>query len=174
MGRDDRHIQLINLFEFRRLGIRRSRHTRELLVHAEIILNRNGGQGLVFFADVNALLRFNRLVQSIRPAPSRHQPAGELIDDDHFTVLYDIIDIALKYGMGLEGLLHVMQRVDLAGIVKVMHPEQPLDLGHAAFSQRHRTAFFVNGVITLRFDGGAVFLRWIYLYYLYSLSIYHT
>ena len=45
---------------------------------------------------LHALLRLDRLVQPVRPAPARHEPAGELVDDDDLAVLHDVVDVALE------------------------------------------------------------------------------
>ena len=65
--------------------------------------------------------------------------------------------------MRFERLLHVVQRIDLARIIKVVHAKKALHLRYPAFGERHGAAFFVNGVITLGVDGRAIFLRWIAL-----------
>jgi hypothetical protein len=55
----------------------------QLLVEAEEVLVADGGQGLVLLLDLHPLLGLDGLVQAVRPAPARHLPAGELVDDDH-------------------------------------------------------------------------------------------
>jgi hypothetical protein len=41
-------------------------------------------------------LGFERLVQAFRVAPARHHAAGELVDDDDFAVLDDVVLVALE------------------------------------------------------------------------------
>ena len=82
IGRNHGHVELVDLLELGRFCFRGTRHAGQFLVHAEVILERDGGERLIFPLDLHAFLRFHRLVQSIAPAPSRHQAAGELIDDD--------------------------------------------------------------------------------------------
>ena len=55
----------------------------ELVVHAEEVLEGDRGEGLVLAADLDPLLGLHGLVQAVGPAPPGHQPAGELVDDDH-------------------------------------------------------------------------------------------
>ena len=119
----------------------------------------DGRKRLVFLADMHALLSFDRLVQSIRPAPARHQPAGEFINDNHFAILDDVVDIAFKNRVRFERLLHVVQRIDLTRIVEIMHAEQTLDFRYSTLRQRHRAAFLIDRVISLGVDGRAVLLR---------------
>ena len=49
----------------------------ELLVEAEVVLEGDGGEGLVFLADVDAFFGFDGLVQAIGPAAAGHEAAGE-------------------------------------------------------------------------------------------------
>ena len=88
-------------------------HARELCVHAEIVLDGDGGEGLVLLADVHPLLGLHRLVQPVGPAPARHEAAGELVDDDDLAFLDDVVHIALEDVVGLERLVHVVQGVDV-------------------------------------------------------------
>ena len=158
MRRDHDNVELVDLLEFRRFGVRGSGHSRELLVHAEVILNRDRGQGLVFLADMHALLGFHRLVQSVGPAPAGHQSTGEFIDDDHLAVFHDVVHVALENRVGLQRLLHMVQGVDLSRIIEIMDTQQPFNLRNPAFRQSYRATFLVDCVITLFFDGRAVIL----------------
>jgi hypothetical protein len=35
-------------------------------------------------------------VQAVRPAPARHQAAGEFVDDHHFAVLHHVLLVAVE------------------------------------------------------------------------------
>ncbi len=158
VGGHDHHVQLVNFLELRGFRICGSGHSRKLLIHAEIILDRDGSQGLVFLADVDPFFRLDRLVKTIGPAPARHQAAGELVDDDHLAVFDHVIDVTLEDGVGLETLKDMMQGIDLPRIVEIMNAEQPLDFRHSGFRKRSRPALLIDGVVPLGFDGGALFL----------------
>ena len=95
IGRDDRHIQAVNLAEFRGLGRCRSGHAGEFLVHAEVILEGDGCECLVLALNLHSFLGFYGLVQAVGPAAPGHLSPGEFIDDDHFTVFHHVIDIVL-------------------------------------------------------------------------------
>ena len=96
------HVELVDLLEFRRFRFRRTGHARQLLIHAEVVLEGDGRECLVLAFDLHAFLGFHRLVQPIAPAASRHQAACKLIHDNHFAVFDDIVFIALEDDMGLE------------------------------------------------------------------------
>src|SRR5207249_5714323 len=89
IGRDDDHVQIVNLGELAGLGVGRARHAGELVIHPEQVLEGDRRQGLVLVGDLDALFRLDRLVQTVGPAASWHQPARELVYDDHFAVLDD-------------------------------------------------------------------------------------
>ena len=77
--------------------------------------------------DAQPLLRLDRLVEALRPAPARHLAAGELVDDDDLAVLDDVVLVALVEGVGSEGLLEVAGEAGV-GVEQVLDAEQPLDL----------------------------------------------
>ncbi len=70
--RNRQHFQAVNFIEFLRLSQGCSGHASQFFIHAEVILNCDGGIGHVFSLDLDALLGLHSLMQSIGPAPSGH------------------------------------------------------------------------------------------------------
>ncbi len=70
-------------------------HAAESLVGAEEALEADRGERLIERADVEALLRFDRLVQARPPGPVGHEAAGGLVHDDDLAVLDDVL-VALQ------------------------------------------------------------------------------
>ena len=64
------------------------------------------------------LLRLERLVHAVRPARARHQPAGELVDDDHLVVLDDVVPVAEEQVVRPQRLVEVMVEVDVRRLVQ--------------------------------------------------------
>ena len=147
VGRHDHHVELVDLLELDRLGVGRARHAGELGVHAEVVLDGDGGEGLVLALDLDAFLRLDRLMEAVGPAPARHEPPGELVDDEDLAVLHHVVDVALEERVGLERLRHVVEHVDLARVVEVRDPEQALALGDALLGERRRAVLLVDGVV---------------------------
>src|SRR5947199_8804995 len=145
--RHDDDVELVDVLELDRLGVGRARHATELRVHPEVVLDGDRRERLVLALDPDALLRLHRLVQPVRPAPAGHEPAGELVDDDHLAVLHHVVDVALEERVRLERLGHVVQRVDLARVVEVGDAEEPLALGHALLGERRRAVLLVDRVV---------------------------
>ena len=96
VGGDHHHVELVDLVELGGLGVGRAGHAGELLVHAEVVLEGDGGERLVLALDLDAFLGLDRLVQAVGPAPAGHHAAGELVDDDDLAVLDQVVDVALE------------------------------------------------------------------------------
>jgi hypothetical protein len=69
VGRDHDDLEAVDLLELVGLGVRRARHAGELLVHAEVVLEGDRRQRLVFLLDRHTLLGLDGLVQPLGPAP---------------------------------------------------------------------------------------------------------
>ena len=133
IGRDDHDVEVIDGMELLGLGVGRASHTRQFGVHAEVILEGDRRQRLVFIGDLHFFLGFHGLMQPIAPASARHQAAGELIDDDDFAALHDIIHVFLEQRMRPQGLRDVVENLDIMRIVEVLHMQQILDVLHPFF-----------------------------------------
>ena len=70
-------------------------------------------------------LRFERLMEALRIAPSGHHAAGEFVDDHDLVVADDVILVAMEQRMGLQRLLHVMNDRDIGGIVERALLQEP-------------------------------------------------
>jgi hypothetical protein len=89
----------------------------ELAVEAEVVLEGDRGDGLVFLADAHAFLGLDRLVQALGPAPSRHGAAGEFIDDDDLAVPDDVLDVLLVEHVRAQRRVQVVHQPDAGRVV---------------------------------------------------------
>ena len=144
--RDLCDLELVDLVELLRLGGRGARHARELLVHAEIVLDRDRGEGAGLALDLETFLRLDRLVQPVAPAPSRHETAGELVDDDHLAVLDDVLLVLAIEGLRLHRVVEVMDRGHVA-LVEVLHLEELLGAGDPVLGEIHGMVFLFDHVV---------------------------
>src|SRR5258708_23920949 len=122
VGRDRRDVQLVGLAEFGSFGFGRTGHAAELLVHAEVVLEGDGRQRLIFSLNFDVFLGFDGLMEAIGPAAAGHEAAGEFVDDNDFQFglvagADDVILIAVEHHVGLEGLLHVVIGLDILRVV---------------------------------------------------------
>ncbi len=107
--------------KFGGFGVSRSGHAGEFVIHAEIILERDRGQSLIFIGDFELLLRLQRLVQPIAIAPARHEATGELVDDDHLTLFDHIVHILFEQGVRFQGLGQMVQNFNVGRVVEIVN-----------------------------------------------------
>ncbi len=144
--------QLVDLHELGGLGQGGAGHAAELLVHAEVVLQRDRRERLVLLLDGHLLLGLDRLVQALRPAPALEDAAGELVDDLHLAVDHLVLDAALVERLGLERLDQVVDEVAVLGPVEVVDPEELLGLGDAALGDRHGLVLLVELEVEVRHE----------------------
>src|SRR5260370_28386400 len=126
-------VEVINLAKFGGFRFRGAGHAGKLFVHAEIILESDSGERLIFALDFHALFGFNGLVESVGPAAAGHLAAGEFIDDDDFAVFVYVIDVDFLQRMGAQGLIDMVHRIDVGRIGHIGQAEEALALFKAFF-----------------------------------------
>ena len=102
VGRDRHDAELVGVHQLGGLGGGRAGHPGELVVHAEVVLQRDRREGLVLLLDLHAFLGLHRLVDALAPAPTLEDAAGELVDDLHLAVLDDVVLVPLVELLGLQ------------------------------------------------------------------------
>ena len=128
VGRDLDHRHLVDLHELLGLGQRRARHAGELLVEAEVVLERDRRERLVLLADADALLGLDRLVEALGPAAPFEDAAGELVDDHHLAVDHRVVGVLVVELLGLEALDQVVDQRAVLRRVEVLDAEELLGL----------------------------------------------
>ena len=106
-------LEAVDLLELVGLGVGGAGHAGELAVHAEVVLEGDRGEGLVLVLDLHLLLGFDCLVQAVGPAPALHQPAGELVDDDHLVVLHHVVLVAVEEMVRAQRGVELVHEVDV-------------------------------------------------------------
>ena len=117
VGRNHRDLELVYLPEFARLGFGRTGHARELVVHSEVVLQRDGRVGLCGGLNGHPLFGFNGLVQAVGITAAVHDAAGLLVDDLHFAVHHHVLDVFLKQRVGLEQLVGAVNALALGAVL---------------------------------------------------------
>ena len=95
VGRNHLDLQAVDLVELGLFGLGGAGHPRQLVVHPEVVLDRDGGEGLGLALDLHPFLGLHRLVQTIGPAPAGHHAAGELVHDHHLAFLHQVVHFLL-------------------------------------------------------------------------------
>ena len=122
-------IEAINLLELLGLSKCRTGHAGKLVVKAEVVLERNGGERLGLLTHGDMLLGLNCLVETFAITAALHQAAGEFIHDDDFAVRgYHVILVALKESARLESLVEVVNAADVLWREEVLQAEELLYL----------------------------------------------
>ena len=111
VGGDDLDGQLVDLAELGILGKCRAGHAGELVIQTEVVLQGDGGRGLVLLAYEHALFGLDGLVQALRIAATFHNAAGELVDDLDLAVGDHILLVAVEHVLGLQRLLQVVDQL---------------------------------------------------------------
>ncbi len=163
VGRDHHRLQAVDLLELVGFGIGRAGHARQLGVHAEVVLEGDGRQRLVFLLDLHAFLGLHGLVQAVGPAAALHQAAGEFVDDDHLVALHHVVLVAVEQAVRAQGGVQVVHQRD------VLRRVQRFALGQQArlqqdllrllvprFGQVDLVGFFIDVVVARLLDAGAV------------------
>ena len=84
IGRFGRHLddaKAVDLVELALFGLGGSGHAADLVVHAEVVLEGDRGEGLVLLLDLHPLLGLDRLMEALRVAAAFEDAPGELVDD---------------------------------------------------------------------------------------------
>lgn len=113
IGGDHIDIQSVNIMELADLGLCGAGHAGEFVVEPEVILDRDGGEGLGFAVDLDALLGLDGLVETIGPAATGHFAAREGIDNDNLIFLNDIFNILLIKAVGFDELGDIVNALGL-------------------------------------------------------------
>ncbi len=145
-GGNHHDFQTVNIVELQRLRFGGTGHAGKLFIHAEIILKGDGGKRLVFIRHLYAFLCLEGLMETFGIAPARHEPAGELVHDNDFSILDHIVDIAIEQRVRLEGLVEVMNGFEFRGVVEVVLSERSSAEFDAFFGEDHGVGLLVLGV----------------------------
>ena len=140
-------MHLVDLVQLGRLGLGGAGHARELRVEAEVVLQRDGGQGLVLRLDLHALLGLDRLVQALVVAAAGEHAPGELVDDEHLAVRDDVVLVALEQFLDLQRVVQIPDERGVRGLVEVVDPQLVFDQRDALLGDAHGALALVHLVV---------------------------
>ena len=145
--RDGDDLHLVGVHELVGLGRRRAGHAGELVVHPEVVLDGDGGDGLVLFLDLDALFGLDGLVEPLGVSPSLQHTPRELVDDVDLPVADDVLVVLVEERLGPQSLVQVVDEVGVDVVVEVLHAQGLLDLLHAALGRGHLLLLLVHLVV---------------------------
>ena len=145
--RDRDDPEVVDRVELGGLGHGRARHARELVVHAEVVLEGDRREGLVLVLDLDPLLGLDRLVHALVVAATGEHAAGVLVDDEHLAVHDDVVLVALEELLGLDRVVEVADERGVGRLVEVVDAEVVLDLLDAALEDADGALLLVDLVV---------------------------
>ena len=125
VGRNFDAAQPIDVAEFGFFGHGRAGHACQFGIKAEVVLERNGSQRLIFGLNGYMFLGFNRLMQTVGVTAAFHHTACKFIDNHDFVVLDDIVNVPDVHFMGAQSLIDVMNQRNVADVVQAAFLNQP-------------------------------------------------
>ena len=117
VGRDFNTGQIINVAKFGFFRHCRTGHTGQLGIKTKIVLESNGGECLIFRLDFDAFFRFQCLMQSVAVTTSFHDTAGKFVDNQHFAVAYQIIDVFGKHNVCPQCLIDMIYKLYVFDVI---------------------------------------------------------
>ena len=117
VGRDGNDIEFINVPELTSLGFCSTGHTGKLMIHTEVVLQRDCRKCLGGGFYLYSLLGFNSLVQSVGVTATFHYTTGLLVNNLDFIVINHIFHIFLKQRVGFQQLIDGVYTLCLDRIV---------------------------------------------------------
>ena len=145
--RDDDDGQLVDLEELIFLCLCRARHAREFVIHAEIVLECDARERLRLALDLDALLRLDRLMETVGVAAPLHEATRELIDDDDLIALHDVVAVAVHECLGTQCCRKAVRELDVLGCVEVRDADDLLDLRDSRVRRCDGLGLLIDGVV---------------------------
>ena len=94
VGGDGHHVEFVDLVQLGGFCLGGTSHTCEFVVQTEVVLQGDGGQGLVFVFDLHALFGLNGLVHAFVVAATSEDTTREFIHDEDFPTTNDVVLVA--------------------------------------------------------------------------------
>ena len=138
---------LVDLAELVGLGGGGTSHAGDLLVEAEVVLQGDGGEGLVLLLDLDALSRLDGLVKTFRVAPAFQNATGELVDDLDLAVLHQVVDVAPEQRRRSQRLHEMIDQLAGEVFVDVVDAQFLLDPGQTLLGDGHGVLLLVDLVV---------------------------
>ncbi len=124
MGRNYHHVQLIDVVKLSRLRVCCTCHACQFFIHAEKVLEGDGGKGLIFLSNPDSFLGLHSLMKAVAPPSSGHHAACKFIHNDNLIILDHIVHILFKQPVRPYELLGGMKQLGCAhkSILKFLKP----------------------------------------------------
>ena len=150
--RNDNDIHSVDVSELLFLCERCTGHTGLLCVFVEEVLECDGCECLRLSLDLDVLLRLYCLVKAVRIPSSRKYTSCELIDNQDFVILHDIITITEHQIMCTECKNDIVLNLNIFRVRQVVNMEELLTLLNSLLSQSDDLVLLIHNEITCLSD----------------------
>ena len=149
---DLQHPQAVDLLELRLLGLGRAGHAGEFVVHAEVVLQRDRGEGLVLVLDLDGFLGLERLVQALVVAAADQRASGVLVDDQHLTLGHHVVLVSVEQFLGADRVVQVADQRGVDGLVQILDAQHVFGGLDAVGQHRHGALLLVHLVVEVTLE----------------------
>ncbi len=118
VGGDFNNVELVDVPELSCFRACRTCHAGELVVHTEVVLERDGCESLGGGFNLHVFLCLYRLMESVAPAAAFHYAPSLLVNNLHLSVYDHIVVVAVEHCVSLEQLLERVYALALYGVVR--------------------------------------------------------
>ena len=119
VGRNHHDIEFVDVPELACLRFSGTGHAGQLLVHAEVVLQGDGGIRLCGSLHLHIFLCLDSLVQTVGVAAALHDTASLLIHNLHLVVDDDVFHIFVEHGEGFQQLVDSVDTVGSDSVVVI-------------------------------------------------------
>ena len=142
------NVHTVNITELFFFGKSSTRHSGLFLIFVKEILEGDRGKRLALTFYLHMLFRFNRLMQTIGVAASRHNTSGKLIYNQNLIIFYDIILITEHQIVRTQCQIYIVLDLQIFRIRQVFNVEKFLYFLHTIGCQRYNLIFLIDNEIT--------------------------
>ena len=117
VGGNFHDVQLVDIPELTSLGDGCTRHARQLVIHAEVVLQRDGGKSLRSSLHFHVLLSLDSLMQAIAPTATFHDAARLFIHNLDLAIDDDVFLVEVEHRVSFQQLLNGVHALALDGVI---------------------------------------------------------
>ena len=144
--------EVVDLIELRCFCHRGSGHARQLVVEAEEVLQRHGGEGLILCLDLDAFFGLDRLVQALVVATPLENATGVLVDDDDSAIKQHVITILLEQLFRSNRIVEEAHKRGVDRVIEVVDTKLVLDFVDCFLQNADRALLLVNLVVLISLE----------------------
>ena len=141
------HTKFVDLVEFVGFSHGGTSHTGQFVVKTEVVLQRDGGQSLVFVLDGDALFGLNGLVHAFVVTTARQNAARVLINDENFAVHHDIVLVALEKFLRADGVVEITNEGCVDRLVEVVDLQYFFNLRNTGLKHSDSSLLLIDFVV---------------------------